>query len=346
MTIALDIGAQTVRSLRRQGTRLVARRSRLAYAVLPGSPEHRRLLDAARIPFAVCGGQFVLIGGQAVDSAGLFRERVCTALCGGKLPGDNPLARQVVAAVIDAVLPRAREPGEVCCLTLPGGDGLEGAEAEFLTRIVRLAGYTPVTIPAGMALLLAELSRVSFTGVALSFGAATCEMTVAHRGREIASTGITRAGEWIDSQIAEQEGCFIWDAAGRRHFDSEAVAMLKARQTEPLTTSSSKCGQRLAALYRDVIDELCRRAASAFADVPLLATLPRPLEFVVSGGPVRAAGFADLLNERLQATPLPLALAPARIADDPEYTIARGCLIGAELEAGVEAPAQAHRAAA
>ncbi|HUG91898.1 MAG TPA: hypothetical protein VML55_13755 [Planctomycetaceae bacterium] len=334
MTIALDIGAHSVRSLRRQGSRLAGRTTRLAYAVLPDSPRHRRLLEGGGIAFAVCGGRLVLVGQQAVDYARPFREPVRSALSDGLLPRDNPLARQVVAATVEAVLPRALTRDEICCLTVPGGAGSQSREAEFLTRLVRLAGYVPVVVRAGMALVLAELSRTGFTGAGISFGAATCELSIAHRGREIASVAVRRGGDWIDAEFAAQEGCCLWDAAGGRHPDLESIARLKSEHTEPLATASSPRGRLFAALYRSLITELVGHAARALGPVPLLGTLPRPLELVVGGGTAQIPGFAELLDEQLRSAALPVALARARVAAAADYTVARGGLIHAELEAG------------
>jgi hypothetical protein len=325
-----------VRSLRKQGSRLIGRAARAAFAVLPDTPRHRRLLDGGGIPFATAEGQLVLIGDEAVEYARLFREPVRSVLEAGRLPRENPLARQVLATVIEAVLPRASQPDEVCCLTLPGGAVAGSHAAEFLIRLVRLAGYTPVVTRAGMALVLAELERSSFSGVGMTLGAATCELTVAHRGRELASVCLSRGGEWIDAQLAQQEGCWTWDADGQRRLDVEAVSRWKCDSSEPLAQASTPRAQALAAAYVVLVDALCAEAARVFDQVPAVGTLPRPLELIVGGGAALIPGFAGLLDERLRDAPLP-AFAPARVVCDTEYAIARGCLIRAELESGTMA---------
>jgi hypothetical protein len=341
MTIALDIGAHRVRSLRKQNGRLIGRSVRTAYA---DTPRHRRLLDGGRVGFATCDRQLVLIGDDAVDYARVFREPVQAALPGGKLPQESPLARQVLATIIGAVLPRADRRDEVCCLTLPGGTTSSQPAAEFLTRLLKLAGYAPVVTRAGLGLILAELSHTSFTGAAVCLGAATCELTVAHRGREIATVSVCRGGDWIDAQLAEQEGCFTWDSGGRRLLDVDAIACWKAQQNEPLAlTSPSPLMRTLAGLYRTLLDELCAEAARVFERTPLVATLQRPLPLAVAGGAAQIPGFGALLDEQLRGSPLP-PFGPARVVYDTEYTIARGCLIRAELEAQPDAAAD--RAAA
>ena len=333
MTIALDIGASRIRSLRPQGTRLFGRAAPLTYALLPDSPRHRRLLDGGRVPFAVSEDRLVLIADHAVEFARLFREPIRSGLCAGQLAANDPLARQVVAAITDAVLPRASEPGEICCLTVPGGVDPDSHEAAFFARLVRLAGYTPAIVRAGLGLILAELRDAFFTGVGLSFGAATSELTIAHRGRQVASLAIGRGGNWIDAQLAEQEGCFLWDGTGQRHPDLDAVARAKTEHGESLLAPTSPRGRRLAALYQRLIDELCQHAAGILQQIPLMGMLPRPLPLVVGGGTARIRGFGEMLDASLQSAALPIALRPARLIYETDYTVARGCLIRAELEA-------------
>jgi hypothetical protein len=286
----------------------------------------------------------VLLGDDAVEYARLFHEPIRRGLPDGKLPANDPLARQVVATITDAVLPRASVADEICCLTVPGGVDPDSHEAAFFARLVRLAGYTPAIVRAGLGLILAELRTASFTGVGMSFGAATSELTIAHRGRQVASLAIGRGGDWIDAQLAEQEGCFLWDSAGQRCLDLPGIARSKAEHNESLAAPTSDRGRALAALYGRLIEELCQHAAGILQRIPLMGMLPRPLPLVVGGGAAGIPGFAEILDRRLRSAPLPIALEPARLVFDTEYTVARGCLIRAELEA--EASDEPRRAAA
>ncbi len=183
MSIALDFGASTIVSLRRTGERLIARSSRLEYAVLPDSPAHRRLLERRQVSFLTCESDLVLAGDAAHENADLFRTPCRPLLVDGRVPENDPLARQVIAQLAESVLPPAQVRDDICAVTLPGDVTLDGSDTrsdfEFLTRIIRLQGYEPLLVPSGQALVLAELVRSAFTGTGLTFGHAGCEALLA-----------------------------------------------------------------------------------------------------------------------------------------------------------------------
>jgi hypothetical protein len=62
-----------------------------------------------------------------------------------------------------------------------------------------------------------------------------------------------------------------------------------------------------------------------------------PLPLVVAGGTARIPGFRDLLLDVLPSVSLPVSIGDVRLVAASDFTIARGGLIRAELEAGEDA---------
>ncbi len=341
MTIALDIGCYGLRSLRREGDRLIARSSRSFYSVLPDSDSHRELMKQAQIPYGICESDLVLIGDAAVDYAELFQVRAQRLLPGGIIPQADPLARQILASLAEALLPEPTDPGELCCLTLPGNNSgrtpSRNRELEFFTRVVRLRGYTPQILSSGMAVVLAELAQENFTGIGISFGSATCEVSLAHCGIEIAHCTIEGGGHWIDQELARKAKIYKWDCHGEKYLDVNGCTLAKEQSDCSLTEVRDEDEELLGSLYGDLVKHVVQEAAKAFAKSHRLQDVPQPVAVVCSGGPTRIAGFETVLNHTLSTSPPILDIKDVRIAAASDFTVARGCLISAELEAQTKA---------
>lgn len=336
MSVGLDIGASQIRCLRRRGEQLVGRTAKTLFAALPDSPEYRALLSAGGIPFAVCDDALTVAGDSAADYSLLFHVRPQSLLPQGRLPTNNPVVRQALAALVDALLGEPDQPGEMCGVTLPGGEAFQSlacsSELEFFSRLIRLRGFFPQVLSAGMAAVLAELSRQCFTGLGLSFGAGTSELVVAHRGLELAVCSIPQGGDWLDEQIARQFGDVILDESGECVLDLTAAAARRHSFSGRLSAPQSADEEFLAALHRDLIYALIRSATLRFARWPRVLEIPQPLTVVVVGGVARIEGFADLLWEAFDRARFPLVIGQIGFSTGHSFTVARGCLINAELE--------------
>ena len=339
MSIGLDVGSSQIRSLRHRGDRLVGRSGRALFAVLPDAPEYRSLLEAGHIPFAMCDGALTLIGDNAAAYSSLFHVRPQGLLPQGHLPTNDPVARQCLAALVDALLGEPDQPGEMCCVTLPGGEMFQSLatsnELEFLTRLIRLRGFTPQVLSAGMAAALAHLVSSSFTGLGLSFGAATSELVLAHRGLEVSVSVSPRGGDWMDELIAEHFALTTCDTDGVSILDLPQAAALRQQFDGTLAAPHDQDSQFLTDLHQDLAYGLIRSAAVEFGKQPRSLDVPQPLSVIVVGGVARIHGFHELLQNAFEAARFPLAIRDIQLATDDDFAIARGCLINAQLESDV-----------
>ena len=341
MSVGLDLGSSQIRCLRRRGGKLVGRSSRALFATLPDAPPYRDLLDAGRVPYAVCDGALTLVGDNAADYSSLFHVRPQSLLPQGHLPTNDPVARQSTAALVELLLGEPDPPGEICCLTLPGGEVSRSLatsnELEFFTRLIRLRGFIPQVLSAGMAAVLAHLVSHSFTGIGLSLGAATSELVLAHRGLELAVCSSPRGGDWLDELIAEHFGDVICDTSGAKYLDLEQAAVRREAFVGTLAAPHDEAARFVAEIHQDLACALVRLAAVEFAQQPRTLEVPQPLPVIVVGGVARIRGFGELLQHASEAARFPLTICEIQLATDNDFTVAHGCLIKAQLESDVRA---------
>jgi hypothetical protein len=208
-------------------------------------------------------------------------------------------------------------------------------ELEFLTRLIRLRGFTPQVLPASMAAVLAHLVSRSFTGIGLSFGAATSELVLAHRGIEMAITTSPRGGDWMDELIAEHFDYSICDADGVSFLNLDQARTHREQFNSTFASPTNPGSQFLADIYQDLIDGLIRSAALEFRQKPRALDVPQPLTVTVVGGIARAHGFRKLLRDVFNTARFPVAIGDIQFATDDDFGVARGCLINAQLETEV-----------
>lgn len=348
MSVGLDIGASQIRCLRHRNEQLMGRSAKAMFTALPDAPEYRALLASGQIPFAVCDEALTIVGDNAGEYSNLFHVRPQSLMPHGRLPTNDPVARQSLAALVDALLGEPDQPGEMCGVTLPGGESFQSlatsSELEFFSRLIRLRGFYPQVLSAGMAAVLAELSRHCFTGLGLSFGAATSELVVAHRGIELLMCSIPQGGNWLDEQIATEFGDTLRDEAGEPILDLAKSAARRHSFAGHLGSTNSDADRFLASLHRDLIYALIRSATFALARQPRVTEIPQPLPVIVIGGVSRISGFENLLWHAFELARFPLAIREIRFATRHDFTVARGCLINAQLESELRQQQQVHAA--
>lgn len=336
MTIALDIGASRFRSLRRQGTQLVGRSRRALYAVLPDSQARRELLERVDISYAACDNGLVLTDDDAAEFSRLFQVPCLPLLPGGNLPSDNPPARQILSWFVESLLPEPRQDEDICCLTLPGPKHVrrlgQAQEPHFLTHLVRLRGYQPFVLSGARAALFAELGHEAFTGIAISFGAATCEMSLARQGLEITGCSVPLGGDWIDRRLTDADPEFSRKDAGGEHVYVDEVTRWKETYSGSILHPKTDREAFLADRYRELIDQVLEEAKECLVTAPLALSLPHPISLILCGGTARVRGFGNLFQQMLANSSFPVRVQKVRIVADSDYTIARGCLIAAEIE--------------
>jgi hypothetical protein len=190
MIAAVDVSSQSLRSLRRENGSLLARRCRPAYGVIARRPEVIDLLREEGLPFAVCDDALILLGDAAVAAAETFHGACREIVSGGQLPESNPIARQALGTLVEALLPPA-STGDVCCLIRSGmrpnqrSQDIDPLNAgQFIEQLLRLRGWTTVAMSRAFAAVLPASLATNGLHAGLDLNAHRCELSVVESGRE------------------------------------------------------------------------------------------------------------------------------------------------------------------
>jgi hypothetical protein len=340
MHVGLDLGSSGARVLTVTPQSLQGKRTSLNYALLPDTNEQRRHLARAGIHFASCEGYLLLLGNAAGEYSRIFRTAPQSLLPYGELPHHDILGRQILASHINQLLPNRRGEAQnaICCYShpqsQPDADQLNAERNRFLSQVLHLANYIPLPLSAGMAVILAEMVDVEFTGISLVFGSSCTEMTIAFQGRELFRASAPVGGDWIDDELARRLERYLYDEQGIRYPDLHLIRHWRERLAQPLMQPRTKTDQLICEVYAEFLTDALNTCLDRLES---RVSLPRHAwTLVCAGGLTRTNGFKTLLHRVLMEMNLPFEISHLRPASQNDFTIARGCLANAFLESSVQ----------
>lgn len=337
MSLGLDLGASGFRSLAKDGDRLVGRQSPACYLAVPDEPAQRRLLENAQAAIGTSDDALLVLGDDARELSKPLNALVLPVLPGGRLSEEDPIARQIAAALLERVAP-ASETSTPCTVVLPRDEDAPGVnDYEFFTRLLRLLNYKPTVIAGAQAVALAELGDAWLTGIAICCGAGAITACYVHQGQRLASATITTGGDWIDRQIAERMEAFVFDSEGRRYLNTTGIAAWKQGWRGSILNPQTEIEQLLARKYRAGIDLLLEELGRSLLRIGRGWLPHAPLPLVAQGGGAQVNGFRELVRARWEAAKLPITLSSVRVVQDDLWVVARGCLIHSEVESAASA---------
>lgn len=371
MITAIDFGCCEIRTAYRdagQPDALTLIRERSEYVTLPDQETYRSTLSRGRIPHAESESGLIVFGNAAQSIRWLSRQPCAPLFTDGLVPTDDAPARQILNILTQAMLPRAGgapadlscrsdiigpvplvapeirngcsesmasdsridEPA-ICCYTSPCGTG-DSRSAEFLSRLIRMQGYSPVYCPTSTAAILATGGETGFTGITICVGTERTNISVSRLGIPLAEKSIDIGSHWIDTEIARQLNVRTWDDTGACYLELDTVREWKHDPRLHLRNSTGDREQRLAALYGIMLDRVARTVGSLLQSPNVAAELNETrLCVVCCGGAAQVGGFAGAITERFVERGIAGRILSIRVAEDPVHTVVRGLLIQAEL---------------
>lgn len=353
MNVAVELGVRELRSLRREGQRLIGRRCPCAYVILPEGPAERKLLDQARIGYSVCKGSLLVLGHAAVDLARSLKIPCLTPFEDSRLPAHDGIARQVAVALIESVLPPGNPAVDRCALAVPGLALINASEsldvnggvstAATLSQFVKLRGYHTSLSTASYAVGLAELGDDALSGIVMHLGAGQCQASLLHRSREVLHTGIPRGEDSVIAQWAKIRRRFLWDFEGHCYLHQTAVREWRDQRQPSLDRPANEDDAVWKECVEQLLTDLLTTTASRIVERTGITARRRPHTFVCTGGICALPGFDVLVRRVLASINWPVPCREIRTAADPVFSVCRGLLILSECLA--ESETHAARAA-
>ncbi len=243
--------------------------------------------------------------------------------------GEEKLSVAIIHKIIANLVGKPSHPNEIICFCAPGDPVDKDLKVIFhktmITNFLKSLGYQVECIPEALAIIFSQHpsaeeedgSEAPLSGIAFSFGAGMANVCFAWKKMPLINFSIAQSGDWIDQEAAKVAGVNI-SAITRfkeTNFDLETVDYSDMRQAA------------LDIFYQNMIEHALTNFAEKFnqLDNPIAT----PLEIVIAGGTASVPGFLGKFKTVISEIDLPFKIKNIRLAENPFYTVAHGCLLKA-----------------
>jgi hypothetical protein len=323
--IGLDVGTSKVVTARGDSAKSNTGTQLNAFFIVPYSSLHETTLQSNRVPFFREGDDLVVYGSAAEKFAHMFNAECRRPMAKGVLNPGEPAATHVLETLLSTLVPVARAPGELLAFSIPAAAPETGHELtyheETLKRYVRERGYTPLAVNEGLAVVLAELAKESFTGIGISCGGGMCNVAVSYLSIPSLTFALSQGGDFIDAAV----GAVVREPATR-------VKAIKEETLDLTRPGGDKIDKALHIYYDNLIESLVEELIRAVMRSQRLPRSEQPLPIVLAGGTAKPNGFRERFEKALRRRTLPFQVSDVRLASEPLTATARGALVAALAE--------------
>ena len=173
----------------------------------------------------------------------------------------------------------------------------------------------------GHAVVFASLEEQDFTGIGISGGGGMFNICVSYRTIPAISFATSRAGDWIDRNVAQ--------VLGIKTTRATAIKEKGININKPVNREE----EAVCIYYRNLINYTLVNIKTKFEKAEQMPQFPGAIDIVCAGGSCMIGGFVDVFKEELKKMTFPIEIGDVRLAEDPLYATARGCLLAGLSEA-------------
>ena len=310
-----------------------------AFFVMDSNDEAKAMLDTLGVPYSEKNHKTYVLGEDARKFANMFKQETRRPMQSGCLNKKDIEA----LGMLNALLSNMLEPGHGNPIVYSVTSQPLGTEMNFdyhkaqVEALLKNLGYEPKPIQEARAIALAELAESRFTGVAISCGSGTTTVWLGLLGMDNPNFqfSINRGGDWIDNSAAEnfagltktkvqtvkERGIIIQEAEKINLDHLEGNALIEARAK-----------QALSIYYREYIKSVIKGIKYKL-ETEQLPEFEGAIPVVIAGGTSAPKDFLEVFEQEWKAAKLPLEISSFKRPEDPFHTVAKGCLVAAQLEA-------------
>ena len=281
----------------------------------------RSMLTKLNVQYVVINGKMVVVGDPAFELANIFNRETRRPMKDGVISPREAEAMPIEKLIVENLLGPPTAPNENCYFSVPA----DPIDAEFnvvyhkgvFSGLVKKLGYNPKPLLEGHAVVFAELAPDDFTGIGISCGGGMFNICVAYKSIPALSFSTSRAGDWIDRNVATVLGIKASRAAAIKE---KGMSILSPRNREE---------EAVEIYYRNLISYTLENIKRRFESATGMPSFPDPIEIVCAGGTSLIGGFIEVFKDELEKVKFPIQVKNIRRAEDALFSVSKGCLVAA-----------------
>ena len=300
----------------------------------PTSPVASSMMEKGlkgQVYFKDSDGSFIVIGQDAIERSVERHMSASRPMNRGIISPKEKDARRILKFILAEVLGKPKTENEKLIFSVPaqpvdqpGEEFDTGFHEDALRNDLRELGYDARAINEAEAICYSELDTDDYTGICLSFGAGMVNACVMSAGEAVIKFSTTKSGDWIDRMVAASTA------------QPDSVVQVekengKFRIGEEVADNSILSA--VSSYYMRLIDYTIKHLVHQLKYGPAMPKFAGPIPIILSGGTSRPINFREEFEQQifLVKDQLPFRIKEVRLAKDQLRSVARGCLIAAEI---------------
>jgi hypothetical protein len=344
-----DVGTHMFVAAKKDGDDIEFTEQVDAFFTMEASDESKYLLEELGVPYVERKNKLSVIGEDARKFANMFKAESRRPLQKGCLNKKDMDALGMLQVIIGKTLGEPEEKNETLKYSVTSTP--LGTEMNFeyhksqLENIFRSLGYDPEPVQEARAIALSELASEKFTGLCISCGAGTTTVYLGHYGIDNPNLqfSVDKGGDWIDTMAADMfEGLTRTKVQTVKEKGFSILEPNKGVDVDELEGQKlleARAREALSAYYKSYVDNVFRLIKQKF-ESEQLPEFDGSITCVVAGGTSMAGDFIQLAEQALEKYNFGIEIEEVRHAEDAKHTVAKGCLVAAQLEERKKAKAK------
>jgi hypothetical protein len=284
----------------------------------------RNMLTRLNVQYVVLDNRMIVVGDAAFELANIFNRETRRPMKAGVVSPGEKDALPIERMLLENLLGKPQKEGEVCYFSVPA----EPIDSDFnviyhqgvFEGILKKLGYHAKFLVEGHAVVFSELAEDDFTGIGISCGGGMFNVCVAYKSIPALSFSTSRGGDWIDRNVANVLGI---KASRATAIKERGVNLLSPRNREE---------EAIEIYYRNLIQYALENIKSRFESADGMPSFPTAVDIVCAGGTSMIGGFVEVFQDVFEDIKFPIQVKNIRRAEDPLYSVAKGCLVAALSE--------------
>ncbi len=281
----------------------------------------RNMLTKLNVQYVVQNGRMMVVGDPAFELANILNRETRRPMKAGVISPQESDAMPIEKILLESLLGPPTQANENCYFSVPA----DPIDADFnvvyhkglFSSLLKKMGYNPKPLLEGHAVVFAELAADDFTGIGISCGGGMFNICVSYRGISALAFSTSRAGDWIDRNVATVLGI------------KQSRAAANKEKGMNITSPKNREEEAVEIYYRNLISYTLENIKKRFESAEGMPSFPDPVEIVCAGGTSMVGGFIDVFRQEYEAIKFPIPVKNIRRAEDPLFSVARGCLVAA-----------------
>lgn len=329
--VGCDIGTMNIIASRKEGEGIQTKRIRDCF--LDMDVEAKSMLKLSGVSYIESDDRILILGDPAIHTANIFGKEVRRPIANGLISPQEVDALSVLSILIENVVGKPKEKGEVCCFSVPAppidnpGQDVLYHKAVF-EKILSELGYDPIASNEAMAIVFSECADTMFSGIGISYGSGMTNVAMSYNTMSAMEFSVQRGGDFLDQSVARALGT---TASRICTIKEKGVNLADPSEGDEKTLREREA---IATYYRALISYSLDNIANEFKKIKDTVNLPTAIPIVVGGGTSLAPGFLNIFKEVFESKRrrFPIEISEIRHATDPMTAVSHGLLIQAIQE--------------